>query len=1571
MPDISTELERARRYLLDLSGRNRLLNVPQHNRGKLIRIQDELSREVFRLLVTQGKKMSFDPGEGEQETDEGFEQLTLLSQPLGDDEENEDGVAARHTDTKLQTNLKSEALQRRLLSMFYDARTAIEEQGVNTLFLALGHLKWKEDRNSDIERFAPLILVPVELERTSARSIFKLKALDQDPSDNLSLNAKLAEFGIQTPSFDWGEDFDIDGYFRSFEEAIAAQPGWEVIDNEIVMGFFSFAKFLMFRDLEQENWPEGKELENHALLSGLLGEGFSSGDGLLAEDQDLDELIPVERLNHVVDADSSQALAIEEVRRDRNLIIQGPPGTGKSQTITNLIATAVLDGKSVLFVAEKLAALDVVKRNLDSIGLEPVALELHSHRANKRQVLAELERTLTLGSPRNETKSRVLTRLRGLRVQLNDHASRLNALREPCGRTGIDIVGNLSRLEDGRSEAEIPDLEQAESWSRDDYEHRRHHLVDLQERVNQLGNPSDHPWCGVRNSKLDKFDVEEIIKETTRLKGALEELIPKTVELADRLGLCDPGSIDGTEYYIALAELIGTAPELDKTTLTEHAWRDSRQELKTIISSGRKLKGAKTFLKGRFVDAAWDTDLTQTRLQLAAHGGSFFGRLKGAYRNALAEFRAVLSDPKPPKALSEKLQWLDTLAGAKKEREALRAGNGVAGKSFGSMWAEEASDWNQLEQVVTWIESVFEAGYGPEFLNMASKIEDREICASGALLLKPAMEVVAGDIRRLVQRLVLDLQKSVGAEDPNDVALDQWRSKFSRLENEDESLSRWIAYNARFEQASEMGLTPILNLMETGRLVPDDIEEFFDFAYYKRLYRQLLSEAPELNEFDGESHDRVVAEFRETDGKRIALACYEVLEAHHKKMPNRSGSAGALGILFGEMKRKRGHMPIRKLIAMTGSAIQEIKPVFMMSPLSVAQFLAPGAVEFDLVIFDEASQVEPVDALGAIARGRQLVVVGDNMQLPPTRFFSKIGFSDEEDDDDDGTAKAGDIESILGLAEAKGIRSKMLKWHYRSRHESLIAVSNYEFYDHNLYIVPSPLSSDPSLGLKFRKIDDGLFDRGRSRRNQVEARAVGEAVIEHAIRCPAESLGVAAFSVSQRDAILDELELLRRENPESEPFFQKHPFEPFFVKNLENVQGDQRDVIFISVGYASDTPGERTIPMNFGPLVREGGERRLNVLISRSKNRCVVFSSIDSDQIDLNRSRALGVVALKKFLKYAETGILGVPEENDDRGVDSPFEASVKKALEKHGYVVRTQVGTAGFFIDLAIVDPDQPGRYILGIECDGATYHSARSARERDRQRQAVLERHGWKIHRIWSTDWFQRPQEQLKKVLRAVDAEKEESSQPAIPEEVPEKPIAIQREDPLPDDGEETASPHSTPYEEARFRVSTKKDIHETPLDMLAEIVQKILRVEAPIHKEEVIARVRQLWGVGRAGSRIQQAVEKSIGRLTRGGMAKQSKNFLSLYDTELKIRDRSEVDSPSLRNPDHLPPAEIDHTILTLIEKNHGLAIDETAKVVSQAFGFSSLGKNLRAVIDRRVRSLIRSGEVLETEGFLGKA
>ena len=489
---------------------------------------------------------------------------------------------------------------------------------------------------------------------------------------------------------------------------------------------------------------------------------------------------------------------------------------------------------------------------------------------------------------------------------------------------------------------------------------------------------------------------------------------------------------------------------------------------------------------------------------------------------------------------------------------------------------------------------------------------------------------------------------------------------------------------------------------------------------------------------------------------------------------------------------------------------------------------------------------------------------------------------------------------------------------------------------------------------------EAVYERGGARWNLIEAKAVAEAVMRHAREQPEFSLGVGCFSISQRDAVLHELELLRRREREAEDFFAAHPEEPFFVKNLENIQGDERDVIMISVGYGRDASGY--LAMSFGPINADGGERRLNVLISRAKRRCEVFSSITADDIDLSRAPKPGVRALKAFLKYAETGVIDVPSGVGE--ADSVFEEQVAAALTGVGHEVELQVGTAGFFVDLAVRDPARPGRYLLGIECDGAAYHSAPSARDRDRLRQQVLEDHGWIIHRIWSTDWFRQPQKQLARVVEAIEAAKLEWSirDRRADETKPKSDTArrtIQRE------SIEPAVPSSdsllaTPYVEADFRVPGNPEPHLLPRERMIEIVRRIVEIEGPIHRDEIARRVTRVCGYARTGRRIVDAVLVGLNLAERRGLVSHDGDFFqSVAGNAPTVRDRSNVLSQTLRKPEMLPPAEIRAAAIQVIREHLGASAEEVVIQASRVLGFQSTSAQLRAVIQAELDRLILDG------------
>lgn len=1780
-------------------------------------------------MVRENKPFTFvagrpDRARSEAEGDSEEEDISAveLAQPEDEGETDVRGVFLRHADTKLQTRMTPKGLQKRLLDLYHDARTLEEEQGVNILFLALGTLNWVDPNKKENIRHAPLVLVPVSLERGTAGEKFRLRLRPEDQIANLSLEAYLDRVhALKLPTFEGGEEFDPAGYFTAVAEAVSTKSDWEVVPDNVVLGFFSFAKFLMYRDLDPENWPIDSKLTDQTMVRSLLSDGFESREPLMSDDLPIDIHIEPEEMLHIVDSDSSQTLAVHDVRQGRDLVIQGPPGTGKSQTIANVIASAVADGKTVLFVAEKMAALDVVKRRLDQAGVGDACLELHSNKANKRILLDELRRTWELGSPRGEFPSALLTKLKDARNYLNAHASRMHVPHLPSRLTPYEVIGHLTRLRQaGQSPVDVS-LERSTFWTPDDFVSRSQLLSELMQRIDEIGVPAEHPWTGVGLEMVLPTTVERLVPKLDLLRTRIERLHVETAKLSTILELsCIPETFEAVGRIRERGDILAAAPDFSSDALSSPIWEQGCAQIRALLSQGVTFKhtaaklalsllpGAlntsidglevalarlpinlpadafpkarelatllprlrsdaerlgrelgsvgvidtfasivrlaatgervaaapdaspdafaatvwdhgveqagdladaiailedtRKLIGSRLLDVAWATDVAATRQALATHTG-MLRHFKGDWRKANALVRTIVSDPNMQ--VAEVIKLLDTLMKGQAAAAKVRNGESFGQSAFGADWRGEHSVSAPMVALVAWMRTLRGLGSEPRLiagrLAQRSEVGDRSaqtrqlldqvqplltdlwsgLGSMASTLLEGAASadraqldsierhvkamVWADELSHKVIRAVpeglgdrLELVRHLaawqvlasainGQEDQAraayGVAWDGLRSDWDRLSSgtdwieahqdlrrlaaklpqhreiaeraqamakeseatsselgdlaaavqadakvlfgvptfaavgmkaasiklatwlsSTEQLSKWVTYRDRANKARAAGLSEIVDRLVNGRLKTHAAHSTFEMAYYESMLAELVRTDPEIGRFDGNLHARQVQEFTNLDRQRIKAASIEVVRAHHRKIPPRDGGAGPVGMLRAEMARKRGHMPIRQLMQKAGPAVQALKPVLMMSPLSVAQFLTPGRLTFDLLVMDEASQIQPVDALGAIARCKQVVVVGDERQLPPTKFFSKMTGSQPSEDDDDGTPVA-DIESILGLCVARGLPQRMLRWHYRSRHQSLIAISNSQFYENKLFIVPSPYTQEAGMGLRFQHVPNGVFDSGGTGTNAIEARTVAQAIIRHAKTHPELSLGVATFSVSQRRAIQDELEALRRLNPDTEDFFHAHPSEPFFVKNLENVQGDERDVIMISVGYAKNTQGY--MAMRFGPLGADGGERRLNVLISRAKRRCEVFASMTDEDIDLGRAKGKGVFAFKLFLHYARTGRLSVAQVSA-RSMDSVFEEQVANALQAKGYQVHPQVGIAGFFIDLAIADPERPGRYLIGIECDGASYHSARSARDRDRLRQAVLEDHGWIIHRIWSTDWCQRPLEQLERTVAAIEAAKIElderletglSKQRAVPVEI----ITVDRGDVteigLSDLEERRTS--DRPYTEATPVRSGQYELHETPVGVMADLIEQVVRVESPVHVDEVIVRLRTAWGLQRAGARIEAAVEQGASlALTRGRVMRDGV-FLSAPGVAPFPRDRGSALSSSLRKLEMIPPPEIAAGVVHVVSSNFGATDEEIVLTVSRMLGFKATSTPFRKIIGAVVVNLLESGKL----------
>ncbi|WP_028987062.1 DUF3320 domain-containing protein [Thermicanus aegyptius] len=1562
-PSVYQKLEKARQELLDLGLRNSLLNY-RLLKARGLEVVDGSPQDVFEILVRNKKSVTFLPkreNENElllSETESNVNEKEMLSSQ-------EDLLPSqqRVPEPKLNTNLTEKQLQARLLNTYYTAQTFIEEQGVNILYMALGMLRWYESESSKEVRKAPLILIPVKLERINARERFRVSSTEEDIGFNLSLITKAkAEFGISIPTLPEEEEIDVAQYFLQVEEAIQSEPRWSVDRQAIVLGFFSFGKFLMYRDLDVTNWPEEWKPTEHDILLSLLNDGFSEPVSAIQDDDFMDPHVSFHDMHHVMDADSSQLQAILDVNSGRNLVIQGPPGTGKSQTITNIIAEAVARGKTVLFVSEKMAALEVVKRRLDHVGLGDACLELHSHKTNKKTFLNELARTLELRKPKVKDFDEEVQVLENFRRRLNDYCVGIHTPVGESGLTPYQLLGELVRFRHKFGDDFIfPSLEidGMVKWDRSTFQHRILLVEELQKLLGALGNPKEHPFWGSGRTVFLPTEVGKLRETVTKTKQAFETLKESSRVLAQIMRTETIQDVKDVEMVGVVASKILEAPDLQGVRIDADEWTQQVDEIQHLVSSGLKFSSLQHRYRDILIPEAWDQDLLDIRQTLMTYHKKWLRWLSGSYRKAKKKLFRLYKDSSGKKL--DDLQVVEDIMETQRHQQFIQSMDAVGSSCFGVHWKKEQSDWVRFNEWVQWLFPFYkeiQSGHIPGWIiPLLTAPLNRTKLENSIVTVGQQLEQFRECGAELENLLELNTSVKFGnCQSLSDQAFQELNEQFKSWVDHADSIQTLVSYNLLCDTCNKEKLEAIVSLSRTWEHASQRLTDLFRFTWYDALIKQAFQERSVLAQFDGDRHRHVVETFQELDRALLEYNKMKLVEIHWKKIPQYD-AGGQLGVLKREFEKKRGHLPIRRLMENAGYAIQALKPVFMMGPLSIATYHPQESVKFDLVIFDEASQVKPVDAFGAILRGKQVVVVGDSKQMPPTHFFDSLTKGEESEEDN----TVGDMESILGLFLAQNAPRRMLRWHYRSRHESLIAVSNLEFYDNRLVVFPSPDLKKDRSGLVFHYLPHGRYDRGRNRTNAEEARAVAQAVMEHAKRYPHLSLGVAAFSVAQMQAIQDQLELLRQEDPSCESFFQAHPHEPFFVKNLENVQGDERDVMFISIGYGKTEDGY--LSMDFGALNRDGGERRLNVLITRARFRCEVFANMTDYDIDLSRTQAQGMKALKTFLRYARTGILEIPKDTD-READSPFEEVVAETIRSMGYEVRKQVGSGGFYIDLAVVDPESPGRYVLGVECDGATYHSARSARDRDRLRQQVLEGLGWYIHRIWSTDWFRHPDREQKRLAEAIEKVRlqiKSSILVEVREEITNV-FSLEREDSIAREEQKSV----TPYQCASLNIDMFGfEFHKLPTQQIALWVLEVVKVESPVHIHEVIKRICEAAGIKRAGNRIQEAVEKACRALARLGKVEIKGDFLWLEGMKRPdIRDRSHLPASS-KKLDLVSTEEIWVAIERVVSVALGIKEDDITPAVCRLLGFMRVTEEMKDRIEKIISKMIAEN-VLEKQG-----
>ncbi|GAB0057353.1 hypothetical protein SIID45300_01680 [Candidatus Magnetaquicoccaceae bacterium FCR-1] len=1558
-------LEDARRKLVETGSRNRLIHANRANKRAIsLNIVNRRSEDLFEMLRLSNRRMRFK--ELIKDADEDQDELPLF------DFDYDCAIAGGYQELVLWTPYGPSTLQRRLLRLFTDSKTAEEEQGVNILYLALGFLVWFEDKASSVQRESPLILLPVELVRNERGSTFDLRARDDDIVTNMPLRQRLwADFNVTLPEIEESDNWSPSSYFAAVRDAIGNQSSWSIDEEAIQLGFFSFSKLLMLRDLHPDTWSGTKTtLNDHPLIQRLLLEGFSHEEPLFGDNEKLDQRLDPSNIIQVVDADSSQTRVIEEVRAGRNLIVQGPPGTGKSQTITNIIAAAVYDGKSVLFVAEKMAALKIVHDRLVKAGLRDICLELHSRNANKKAVVQELGRTLTAGLsiPGHATTPDAL---RKSRDQLNRIADLLHRNVPGCDFSPFSAMAEISGFFGRRVPPPTLRMENLHLLTNAQRDQIVAAIANYVETLQKAGTPEAHPFSGTRSLDLQPTDLQRLADELNQVckaMGSILNALKGSFPAGNRqLRLQDAKSI------IDFLEFARSMPDCSEAEVMLFLSRPDDQALGTALHAGQDWQSVREKEAALYTEAALTFPLDDLRTRIYHGVCSFWSRLFGGYREASRALQVLVNVP-TPKEPEKKLALIDTLLSLQRIRATLAQNEALLSSALGGFWRGESTDFTRMISIHEWVQALRSTYKNNATQAVIQKLASKRQTAAN----HKADWMRLHEAATVALRVVSDRLDLVEANDTRLFRhpLEDLHARFTRMSQEIHRYSEWVSLERNKQTVISSGLLSLIESLEKRSLPASRATDEFLYALAESRWTHARRLLPELTEVAQSNRDQMVKSFCHFDRKHFTDVQKTIHARHLEQLPK--GAAGEMGFIRGEIGKTRGHKSIRRLMEAAGRMVCRIKPVFLMSPISVAQFLPVGSLEFDMLVIDEASQVRPEDALGAIARVKQLVVVGDQKQLPPTSFFDRLSDNAPEEEADEadaggriyGTARATELESILTLCQARGIRSSMLRWHYRSKDPSLIQVSNHEFYENQLILPPSPRQMNRDYGLKFTRVAGVYIPKGhgggRPGTNRIEAEQIATAVAKHARDWPTLSLGVVAFSRVQSDMITEVLEIRRRKDEVLDSFLREGKVEDAFVKNIENVQGDERDVILISVGYGPHEPNGVLASMNFGPVNGEGGPRRLNVLFSRARIRCEVFASFDPSQIDLNRTQNEGPQILKRFLEFAKSGILD--EQLLAGGMaDSPFESDVASVIAGLGYQPDLQVGSAGFRIDIGVRHPETHGHYILAVECDGATWHSAIWARERDRLRQDVLEGLGWNFHRIWSTDWFQRRESEISRLKQALEDARTTQTSIALHNASNKKkpdPLSVQpvNDAPVNYDALKASSLKVPPYRKSDVRVSTIREPHEVSPWEMAGYVSKVVQVEGPIHTDEVVRRIVVAFGKQRSGARIDQAVLSGLREAEHQQRIISEGPFWLLpeHKEKVPIRDRASESAPTTR-PEYLAPLEILAAARMIEAESGSVGDEELVRSVARLLGFARLGRDLNEWITQTLAN--RSSENLD--------
>lgn len=1285
---------------------------------------------------------------------------------IGTDGELHDGddlIVAELADSDLEARVAA-----RIQTIQRKAMENAEERGLSTMHVVVGMATWPIDDGGRPPQ-APVILIPVEIVRRGLQERgHRLRRTGDVQVNPVLIHALNTRFSIRVeneglldriPGIEEETDaFDPAPVFERIAQAAADISGF-AIANCVWLGNFAFAKMAMVQDLLSHR----DEIRRHDLIAataGHTGARAAVAAGHAEPDpRDFDRIPPAAE-HLILDADSSQQAVIAQATADQSGVVQGPPGTGKSQTIANVIAEMAARHGKVLFVAEKRAALEVVRNRLAAVGLGHLILDLHGAAVSKKQVMERIAHALDelpqAVRPADEECHREFDRHR---TRLNDHLERLLRPRKPAGKSVRDMqaallpvsaAARLSTRWAGRS---------LESMTDEHFRHVAETLADLAAFDGVFLGTSPSPWCDAHIH--DAATAQRAIETAGRISSALWREFEHDYH--------------ALRSYAALPE--------------PQTFAEARAQVLMLDNAVAMI--------GLYGASVYDEDLTSLSRDLASAG-----------RGAVHRFWARLTN-RPYREARKRLLGLRTT----------RASDAVLLAEVSRIRADAAA-WRNVKTKPTAI---------PE-----------------STRLKDALTRLEEAMRELAEIL------GDSAEDLYQLPLDDMGAWLRTLGADTITPRQLPRVYEITNTLTAAGAGNLAAEIRTARLPSTLWTDALTWTWLSSALEQVWAEDSSLASFVGEAHNTHVEGFRRRDRERVQIAAARVRRAHAEHVVAVMNQfPDETAIVRGEARKKRNHRTLRDLLEKAPNVLTALFPCWMASPLSVSQLLGAKERYFDLTLFDEASQVPPEDAIPSMLRAGRIVVAGDRHQLPPTVFFADGGPPVTDEDETPLNPTEG-FESLLDAMDTF-LPPWMLEWHYRSRDESLIAFSNRHIYHDRLVTFPGPAVTS---AVEYINVACVPGVDGQEESAAKEVRTVVDMILRHAETKADLTLGVITMGIRHMNRIQMALDaaLRGRRDDRILAFFSPEKPERFFVKNLERVQGDERDEIILSVGYGKDRGGK--LHYRFGPILMQGGERRLNVAVTRARSRMTVVSSFTHEDMDAGRSSAKGAEFLRLYLQYAKSGARILGDETRDPVPLNGFEADIMDTLTARGIPLLPQFGASRYRLDLAAKHPEKPGRLVLAIECDGATYHSSPTARDRDRLRQEVLERLGWRFHRIWSTDWFNRREQEIERAVAAyhhavahADRVDLGGSQTSVPVPVPVTPMMTQPRERAP-----------KPF------IPSRPSIDDYSLSELRKIVDWVnsddaLRTDAEIRNEVFVA-----LPFTRRGPRIMAAIDRAIAHAKR---------------------------------------------------------------------------------------------------------